>query len=75
MFRYALSVVLGILCACGAAQAQFPQVLKFMGATVMPNSNIVFSVGNKAPKTDVERKTGPKPATNETENVTKTETG
>ena len=30
---------------------------------------------HKAPKTDVERKTGPKPATNETENVTKTETG
>jgi cytochrome c556 len=54
MFRYALLVVLGILCACGAAQAQFSQALKFMGATVMPNSNIVFSVGKQAPKTDVE---------------------
>ena len=54
MFRYALSVVLGILCACGAAQAQFPQVLKFMGATVIPNSNIVFSVGKQTPKTDAE---------------------
>ena len=55
MFRYALSVVLGILCACGAAQAQFPQVLKFMGATVMPNSNIVFSVRKQTPKSDAER--------------------
>lgn len=55
MFRYALSVVLGILCVCGAAPAQFPHALKLMGATVMPNSNIVFSVGKQAPKTDVEQ--------------------
>ena len=55
MFRYALSVVLGILCVCGAAPAQFPHALKFMGATVMSNSNIVFSVGKQAPKTDVEQ--------------------
>jgi len=57
MFRYALSfaLTLAMLCDCDTAYAQFPQVLKFMGGTVMPNSNIVFSVRKQTPKSDAER--------------------
>lgn len=38
----------------GAAGAQFPQALKLMNTTVIPASNIVFSVGKQAPKTEAE---------------------
>ena len=48
------AVAMVALAAAGAAFAQFPPVLKIMKANVIPNSNIVFSVGNKAPKTDAE---------------------
>ena len=40
--------------AAAGAYAQLPQVLKIMKASVIPDSNIVFSVSNKAPKTDAE---------------------
>ena len=54
MCRYAFTLMVGILFACGSAQAQFPEVLKLMGVTVIPHSNIVFSAGNKAPQSDAE---------------------
>ena len=54
MVRFRSWFVLMVLAACSAAYAQFPQALKVMNAVVIPNSNIVFSVSNKAPKTAAE---------------------
>ena len=42
------------LLMCGVAYAQFPSVLKLVKSVIIPDSNIVFSVSNKAPKTDAE---------------------
>lgn len=47
-------IVLAIGALCSVAYAQFPQVLKLVKTSVIADSNIVFSVGNKAPKTDAE---------------------
>jgi len=46
--------VLAALLVCGVVHAQFPQALALMKGMVIPSSNILFSVGNKAPKTDAE---------------------
>ncbi len=54
MHAYCKWFVLAALLACGTASAQYPAVLKLVKASVIPDSNIVFSVGNKAPKTDAE---------------------
>ena len=45
---------LTVLLASGAACAQYPGVLKVVKGVIIPDSNIVFSVSNKAPKTDAE---------------------
>ena len=55
MIKFRKSIVFAALAvAAGSVFAQMPDVLKLMKATVIPNSNIVFSVGNKVPKTDAE---------------------
>jgi hypothetical protein len=52
MRNVVLAVAMTALSA--SAAAQFLQALKLMKDTVIPASNIVFSVGKQAPKTDAE---------------------
>lgn len=54
MIKFRIWVVSGALLACSAAYAQFPQVLKLVKTSVIPDSNIVFSVALKQPKSDAE---------------------
>ncbi len=46
--------VLVMVVCCGVAYAQVPQALQLMKGTVIPESNVVFAVGNKAPASDAE---------------------
>ncbi len=48
------AALLAVLAGAGVAGAQYPQVLKLVKGTIIPDSNIVFSVALKAPAGDVE---------------------
>lgn len=48
------AALIGALAVAGVAGAQYPQVLKLVKTTVIPDSNIVFSVALKAPAGDAE---------------------
>ena len=48
------SIALCMLIAAATAVAQQPGVMDLMKATVIPDSNVVFGVGNKAPANDAE---------------------
>jgi hypothetical protein len=54
----------GLLAPAVAAFAQYPQVLQLIRTSVIPDSTIVFSVGNKAPASDAEWATVRKSAEN-----------
>jgi cytochrome c556 len=53
-FRKSIAVAALAVVAGAASAQQSAGVLKLMRSTVIPHSNIVFSVSNKAPKNDAE---------------------
>ena len=54
MIKFGKALAVAAMFAAGAAYAQYPAVLKLVKAVVIPDSNIVFGVGNKEPKTAAE---------------------
>jgi hypothetical protein len=46
--------MIAALAAAGVAYAQMPGVMDLMKATVIPDSTVVFEVGNKAPASDAQ---------------------
>ncbi len=54
MSKVRISIALAALAVAGVSFAQTNGVMDLMKATVIPDSNVVFGVGNKAPANDAE---------------------